>query len=90
MLEKHKTLSQNLEGKVFVLDSYNDALYKNQSSVISFSLQMISLEILKGTYSASSRLNILTWMQIEAPKKTANIFLMLKNIFREKQDRRAK
>ena len=83
MFKKHKTVSPNVEGKILVSDSYNGAFHKNQSSVISFSSQMMSSEILKGTYSAGISLNILTWMQIKASKKAANIFPTLKNIFKE-------
>ena len=90
MIGKHKDMNPEVKGKIIVLDSYDGANHKRDSSVISFSSQMTSSTIVKNTVGAGSSLNILTWMQLEAAEKAANLFPVIKSIYKEKHELREK
>ena len=67
-----------LKGDVLVIDSYDGALHPNrkndESSVVSFSSQLISSQILNTPgFTARNSKNILTWMQTLCDEKPKNI-----------------
>ena len=82
-----------LNNEILVIDSYDGALHpnrkKDESSIISFSSQLVSSQIMQlPGYTAGNSKHILTWQQLKGDEKPKNIFPSIRSYFNEKKEMR--